>query len=298
MMARSLLYCLFIPVPLLAALCADLGPSSKFVCIGSTVKVFENITSLSYEFQMLLYKTFSGKEEAIAVWSSQNVSDANILGKYTKKVIMENGTIYIHDFQTSDQATYVMLYDRTKRTEMQLCAVAPPTKRCKADIQRDEQFLIASLYDADYCGTPRAYVHWMEYPDMLYISETVIEVLPGTKARTYTACIEGEALKCMKDSAEWNNCKNYTIPSITEIECPTTLSDIPQIKYIGIVTICIVFVVLVIVGIVLFILRRQFGLVRKKTDRGRTQIPMRNQPLLEEENVSDGAGIRDEDTAT
>ncbi|KAK3583470.1 hypothetical protein CHS0354_025601 [Potamilus streckersoni] len=87
----------------------------------------------------------------------------------------------------------------------------PPTLRCKPSIKHEENFLIATLDNSEYCGKPLASVRWMEYTNISYRSKARIELPPGKEAGTYRACIEGETLKCLQNSFRWDNCENITI---------------------------------------------------------------------------------------
>ncbi|KAK3583474.1 hypothetical protein CHS0354_025606 [Potamilus streckersoni] len=304
MMVKPLHCCVFLPVTLLAAFCTD--TSSKFVCIGDSVLVFQDITSTSFQDNtstsfnndIIILKTFGIKSEAIMKFSMQNVSNKySIPPKFKDKVSFENGSILIHNFQTSDEASYSMLYNESpKRKNVDICVLAPPTKRCKPRIIEDENVLTVSLDDHNFCGKPVVSVHWIEYPNNSNVDETIIILPPGTKSGKYRACIDGEALKCVKNSTERDNCVNYTTQSMRGNNDQATSSDIPQRKTSDFTTVVIVPTVLIslVLGcviLIIIILRRQFGnffKLKTETERRLLALPMVNQPLVGEVCSSDG----------
>ncbi|KAK3600204.1 hypothetical protein CHS0354_039311 [Potamilus streckersoni] len=286
-MDKLLYYCLLLQVPLLTALCTDTTISFKFVCIGDSVDVFENIISTSFKEEITLYKTYAGKEETIAVWVMQNFSNKEIIHEsHKQKVSLENGTILLQDFGLSDEATYVMLYkDLSKRREVQLCAIHPPTLSCKLFIKHKENFRIASLDNPENCGKPVASVRWMEYPANSFKNKTTIEILPGKEAGRYSACIEGKVLTCMKNASEWDKCENFTLESSSENNSPT-ISDILQLKTTNYWIAVIVVIVSVVLGIVstilIILLWKDIGIRLKTIICGRNEQTRGEQRQLQD----------------
>ncbi|KAL3885660.1 hypothetical protein ACJMK2_025709 [Sinanodonta woodiana] len=163
----------------------------------------------------------------MARWVMQNFStEATIHQKYIQKVSLDNGSILLQNIQASDEATYRMLYENhSKNKEIQLCVRVPPSLSCKPSIKHEENFLIASLDNSEICGKPLASVLWMDYHGVSFIKKSRIELPHENEAGTYRACIEGEALTCLKTLSLQDNCENYTIGSRSESRVNCVSSD-------------------------------------------------------------------------
>ncbi|KAL3885975.1 hypothetical protein ACJMK2_026006, partial [Sinanodonta woodiana] len=181
--------------------------SLKFACIGSSVEVFQNVTSTILKREYIFYKTVENELETIAKWVMQNNSThATISPQYSQKVFLENGTILLQDFQALDEGTYAMMIHQNsfKTEKVKLCALVPPNMQCKPRIEFKDNHLNASLNVID-CGRPAASVYWLGHSN-----QSVITVEPGKEAGPYHACIHSPSFRCVRGNKATDFCSSFS----------------------------------------------------------------------------------------
>ncbi|KAK3583484.1 hypothetical protein CHS0354_025617 [Potamilus streckersoni] len=286
-MAKSLHNCVLLLVTVMAASCtvSVAGIIYKSVCEGESVQVFQNITSASFKKKFTLYKTGVSKQEVIGIWFMNHSSiEDEIQDKYEAKVLFENGSIILRNIESTDEATYALVYDTDgwfDRKETQILALAPPTNPCKPKIRQEDHFLIALLDNQDYCGRPLVSVQWMDYPGISYKDKAVIVVPPGKDACTYYACIEGEALTCARKSTEREYCEHITIGSTRRESIPVPSVDISHLRTITFVIAVIVSLVLLVLIVSPIILWKYCRIVPRDHERVRSDDQLLDQPSLQ-----------------
>ncbi|KAL3885644.1 hypothetical protein ACJMK2_025694, partial [Sinanodonta woodiana] len=144
--------------------------SFKFVCIGNSVEIFQNVTYTFSKSEYTLYRRFASDSETIALWAINNFStNTIIIPEYQNRLFLQNGTILLQDFQASDEATYTMLYQNEPILEVQLCAFVSRNSSCTVNMTRTGNILNAYLDHPEQCGRPLVTVRWMEYPGVSYL---------------------------------------------------------------------------------------------------------------------------------
>ncbi|KAK3601235.1 hypothetical protein CHS0354_040416 [Potamilus streckersoni] len=184
--------------------------TSKYVCCGESIQLYENIVIDSINMVASLSVSAS-QSRLIAMWTLQN---ATIADGYSKKVFRDHyGDIWIRNVSSSDEAHYTLVYQigiRFVTLRVHLHVLTAPTLICKPKIKRVDDILSASL-EASNCGNLNASAYWLKYPGIHYEGKDMVKLSPRNKAGTYYACIEGPALRCARTSKFSDFCSDITI---------------------------------------------------------------------------------------